>query len=190
LETLLTAFQQVNAINPKTRLLLIGGVESLALAKAQATDYWQRLHQLVAELRLDSAVHFTGYVEAATASRYLSGADIGVLPFNSGVTLKSGSLLTLLAHGLPTVITQSTPPDPNLVEAPWLPIVPPRYVDRLRESLLQILGFSQPLGQPQQFAQQFTWDAIATAHLQIYQELLKGVPGKNHSTVRRFSQLG
>ena len=175
LETLLAAFKQVIAVRPQARLLLIGGVESLALAKEQATDYWNQLQRLTAELHLDKAVHFTGYVAAETASCYLSGADIGVLPFNHGVTLKSGSLLALLAHGLPSVITQPNFADPTLADAPWLQIIPSRNVDRLTEALIKLLA--QPdhycLGQKtRQFAQQFSWDAIATAHIQIYQSVL------------------
>jgi glycosyltransferase involved in cell wall biosynthesis len=41
---------------------------------------------------------------------------VGVLPFNEGVTLKSGTLLALFAHGLPMVATRPDPPEPALVD--------------------------------------------------------------------------
>ena len=44
-------------------------------------------------------VHFTGYLPAAEVSRLLQAADAAAFPFNSGVTRKSGSLLTALAAG-------------------------------------------------------------------------------------------
>jgi len=56
-------------------------VESLAPRGEDAKRYWDQLHALVAELDL---VYLTGYVRAETASHYLTGADIGVLPFNHG----------------------------------------------------------------------------------------------------------
>ncbi|MDX2244723.1 MAG: glycosyltransferase [Leptolyngbyaceae cyanobacterium bins.302] len=175
LETLLSVFKQVVATRPQARLLFVGGVESLALAGTPATHYWEQLHTLVTDLNLKDAVHFTGYVAAETASRYLSGADLGVLPFNHGVTLKSGSLLTLLAHRLPVIATAADPPDPNLVAAPWLKLVAPRKAHELTTGLLELLHTqkgSRDMGiDGLQFAQHFTWDTIAAAHLKIYRNV-------------------
>lgn len=59
LETLLPAFKQVLATQPQARLLLIGGVESLALGGEDAKQYWDKLHTLVAQLNLSQVVHST-----------------------------------------------------------------------------------------------------------------------------------
>lgn len=174
LETLLPAFKQVLATQPQARLLLIGGVESLALRGEDAKRYWIGLHALVAELGLMQVVHLTGYVTAETASQYLAGADIGVLPFNHGLTLKSGSLLTLLAHGLPVVATQhlTSLPDGHPVR-----LVPPRDIDALVTGLLELLN--NPVGRSQlgeasrAFMQNFNWQSIAKAHLEVYEKLLR-----------------
>lgn len=142
----------------------------------QATHYWDKLHALVAELHLDEIVRITGYLPADTASRYLAGADIGVLPFNCGITLKSGSLLTLLAHGLPVVATCHEPPDPDLADGIVRPIAP-RDVDGLATALVELL--SEPttriqLGNASRtFIRNFAWPAIATAHVEIYQTLIE-----------------
>ena len=174
LETLLSAFTQVIAAKPHAQLLLIGGVESLALVGKEAATYWQSLHTRVATLGLAGSVDFTGYVSAETASRYLTGVDIGVLPFHHGVTLKSGSLLALLAHGLPIVATCSERPDRTLDAC--LQFVSPRDADGLAIGLIDLLN---DRAQRQQLskagcavAQAFAWDAIATTHLQIYQTVL------------------
>ncbi len=90
IEYLLSAFAKVVMQNPHVRLILIGGVESLALPEAQAKQYWNKLQGLITQLNLVRQVAMTGYVETKSASYYLSGADIGVLPFNHGVTIKSG----------------------------------------------------------------------------------------------------
>jgi polysaccharide biosynthesis protein PslF len=176
LETLLPAFKQVVATHPQARLLLVGGVESLALPGAQADRYWQKLHALVAELELQNTVHLTGYLPAEAASRYLSGADIGVLPFNHGVNLKSGSLLALLAHGLPTVATYSHPPDSDLAESSSIKLVQPRQIHELATALNQLLMHADTWSQLREtgyrFVQRFDWHAIVQAHLAIYQTSL------------------
>lgn len=172
LETLLPAFQQVVATYPQARLLLIGGVESLALTGEAAKKYWVQLHALVAELGLLQSVHFTGYVSDETASHYLTASDIGVLPFNHGVNLKSGSLLTLLAHGLPVVATEK---NASLSTAYPVRLVPPRDVDSLTATLLDLLNHPEQRHQLSAagsiFGQKFSWQSIAQAHVEIYQHL-------------------
>lgn len=176
LETLLPAFKQVSVMQPQARLLLLGGVESLALPAAQATEYWQRLQDTIATLNLHTVVHLTGYVDDATASQYLLGADVGVLPFNHGVTLKSGSLLALMAHALPVVATRSTPPDPALTHAP-VRFVTPRNEDELALSLSDLLKDNTRRKQlsvaGQAYSQSFSWEAIAEKHVEIYQHVLR-----------------
>ena len=161
LETLLPAFKQVLVAQPQARLLLVGGVESLALRGEDAKRYWDKLHALIAQLNLSELVHLTGYVSAETASHYLSGADIGVLPFNHGVTLKSGSLLALLAHGLPVVATQHPT---SLCEGQPVQLVPPRDVDGLAARLLELLDNPAKCTQLGvdgcAFMQNFTWGEI------------------------------
>ena len=174
LETLLTAFKQVIATKPHARLLLIGGVESLALVGEQAKMYWERLHTLVTTSELEKTVHFTGYVSAETASRYLLGANVGVLPFHHGVTLKSGSLLALLAHGLPVVATRPDLPDRGLDDC--LQFVSPRDPNRLAIALMDLLNDRAKCHQlgnaGYTVAQTFTWDTIAKTHLRLYRAAL------------------
>lgn len=177
LETLLAAFKQVIAVKPCARLLLIGGVESLALVGEHAAAYWQKLHTLVTALGLDESVSFTGYISAETASHYLAGADLGVLPFHHGVTLKSGSLLTLLAHGLPIVATRQEAIDRELDYC--LKFTSPRDPNSLAIALVELLNDRAQCQQlstaGHTFAQTLTWGAIAATHLQIYQSVLPSV---------------
>lgn len=186
LETLLAAFEQVLAAHPQGRLLLVGGVESLALRGKEATHYWNKLQTLVTDLGLGEQVHLSGYLPAGVASQYLTGADLGVLPFNSGITLKSGSLLTLLAHGLPVVATRHDPPDPNLEENPSIWLVAPRDRDGLAIALSQLLA--APIARTRlgvaarTFADQFTWSSIAQRHLEVYQTVLAHQPRTGRAT--------
>jgi len=177
IETLLAAFKQVLAVHPQARLLLVGGVESLALPGEEGTHYWHKLQALIAELELTDKVHLSGYLSAALASQYLAGADLGVLPFNAGVTLKSGSLLALLAHGLPVVATCHEPPEPELANPSLIQFVRPRQVNELAIALNKLLA--DPAGRTQlsisgcAFAHQFTWSRIAQRHLDVYKAVLR-----------------
>lgn len=174
IEYLLAAFAQVVVQYPQARLLLVGGVESLALPQAEATKYWDKLRSLIAQLEIAEQVVMTGYVDAKTASHYLSSADIGVLPFNHGVTLKSGSLLALLAHGLPVIATHSTGGD--LLTEDFLAQIPTRDVEALTAALLNLINDPQKrdrLGDlGRKFSDRFTWSFIGEQHRDIYQQLL------------------
>lgn len=176
LETLLPAFKQVLSAQPQARLLLVGGVETLALPGEPATQYWNQLQATIAKLDLSTTVHMTGYLETEAVSRCLTAADIGVLPFNHGVTLKSGSMLTMMAHALPIIATRADPPDPELEQPHLVKLTSPRNIDRLAASLAELITDStlrQQLGAAgHSFSCRFSWSSIATAHLDIYRSVL------------------
>jgi glycosyltransferase involved in cell wall biosynthesis len=174
LETLLQAFRRVADAEPAARLLLIGGAQSLALHGDQAERYRERLLALAESLGLQGAVRFTGYQPDALVSQELAGADLGVLPFNEGVTPKSGSLLAMWTHGLPVIATRPPNPPPELERSAWL--VPGRNAEALAAGLLQLLrdaALRQMLAQRgRQAAAAYDWGAIADRHLEIYGRLL------------------
>ncbi|MGF1512557.1 MAG: glycosyltransferase family 4 protein [Elainellaceae cyanobacterium] len=174
LETLLPAFQQVQRQCPQARLLVMGGVRSLALGD-EADWYWDKLHAEADNLGLWPNVAFTGYQDAEAVSAHLLGADLGVLPFNHGVTLKSGSLLALLAHGLPTIATTASPPDPSLTDH-LLQLVPPKRPEAIATAIATLLNAPDRRDRLRQagltFARQFSWEAIVSKHVDLYQTLL------------------
>ncbi len=176
IETLLKAHERVLHGRPRARLLLIGGVESLALGD-EATWYWNKLHTLVTKLGLDGTVAMTGYVPEEDASRLLSGADIGVLPFNEGVTLKSGTLLAMLAHGLPVVATRPDPPEPDLTDGRLVRLVERRDASGLAFTLSELLADARQrkrLGEAGRvYTRDLSWPAIAERHLEVYETVLE-----------------
>ena len=178
LETLLSAFERVLESRPKARLLLMGGGESLALSGEEAAWYWDKLRALVEKLGLDGMVEMTGFVPEEEASRMLSGADVGVLPFNHGVTLKSGTLLALLAHGLPVVVTRPDPPEPELADGRLAQVVERRDAFGLASALSGLLadaGERARLGEAgRAYTQSLSWPAIAQRHIEVYETLLSG----------------
>jgi glycosyltransferase involved in cell wall biosynthesis len=178
IEKLLEAFVKVLESKPRARLLLVGGVESLALGK-EAAWYWDKLRVLVTELGLNEAVAMTGYLPGEDASRVLSGADVGVLPFNHGVTLKSGALLTLFAHGLPVVATRPHPPEPELADGRLVRLVERRDATGLAAALLGLLAASPERarfgGAGRAYTRSLSWSALAERHVEVYESVLEKV---------------
>lgn len=176
IENLLKAHKEVLKSCPKARLLLVGGVESLALGD-EADWYWNKLQTLARELGLDGTAALTGYLPEEEASRLLSGADVGVLPFNEGVTLKSGTLLALFAHGLPVVATRPDPPEPDLVDGRLVRLVERRDVAGISAVLSELLADASQrarLGEAGRiYTRNLSWSAIAERHEQVYEAALK-----------------
>jgi glycosyltransferase involved in cell wall biosynthesis len=177
LETLLAAFQALRQRYPRARLLLLGGVESLALRGERAQHYRTQVETLITEAGLCEAVHITGYLPDEEVSHWLCASNIGVLPFNHGVSLKSGSLLTLLEHGLPVVATHHDPPEPLLAHTPAVRLVPPRDSAGLARALETLLN--EPEAWPhlgalaRTFALDFSWQSIIQRHIDIYHAVLE-----------------
>lgn len=174
LETLLSAFRRLHSTEPRARLLINGGFESLALRGAEASRYEAHLRALISGLGLASVVHLTGYLPEDIVSQNLAGSDIGVLPFNAGVTLKSGSLLALWEHSIPVVAT-CAPTNSELGDA-VLP-VPCRDPEALAAGLLRLL--SEPelratlAARGRRAVSAMAWPMIAAHHLDIYHRLLR-----------------
>lgn len=175
LETLLRAFRQVHEARPGVRLLLSGGAQSLALHGEDAERYQRKLQGLLTTLGLEGAVRLTGYQPEAIISQSLAGADLGVLPFNDGVTAKSGSLLAMWAHSLPVLATRPATVPPELERAAWL--VPARDAEALAASMLQLLGDEATrrvlAERGREAVAGFDWAIIAERHLEIYERLLE-----------------
>ena len=186
IENLLKAHKDVLKSRPKARLLLIGGAESLALGD-EADWYWNKLRALAKELGLGETVEMTGYVPDDEASRLLSGADVGVLPFNEGVTLKSGTLLAMLAHGLPVVATRPDPPEPDLADGRLLRLVGRRDVPGLAATVLDLLFSPHQrarIGEAgRAYTRNLSWSAMAERHTEVYEEVLEsGRAGPSRGT--------
>jgi glycosyltransferase involved in cell wall biosynthesis len=193
LETLLKAFVNVLEGQPQARLLLIGGVESLALRGEEAAWYWNKLRALTAQLGLDGTVAMTGYVPGEEASRLLSGADVGVLPFNYGLTLKSGALITLFAHGLPVVATRPEAPEPELADGRLVRLVERRDALGLAAALSSLLADAEERARLGKAGRTYTgglsWSAIAERHVEVYEVVLEKGASIRGSSVSPFSLL-
>jgi glycosyltransferase involved in cell wall biosynthesis len=153
------------------RLVVVGGFESLAMPPDEAAAYRAELEALA-----DERVEFTGHLPAREVSAVLHGADVAVLPFTAGVTTKSGALLTVLAHGLPTVVTDGG--DPELVDGETVAMASAvRSADALVAALDRVLGDSALRARlsvrGRAMVAERTWPAIARRHRELYEQVLR-----------------
>ncbi len=153
-------------------LWIVGGVESLALRAGEAVDYEAKLRRLIAELDLGKHVAFLGFRSDGEVAARLRAADLAVLPFTRGATLKSGTLITALSFGLPVLTTAGGDLDPlRHAESVWL--VPGRDAGALRDALARLLD-DQPLrarlGRAgARIGQRYTWSGIVRRHVELYE---------------------
>ena len=166
---LLRAVQALRAGRPELRLVVAGGFESLALPGQEARDFEAELRADAAALGLADAVLFTGWLPAAEVSALLQAADVAALPFTAGLTTKSGSMLAVLDHDLPLVGTRGPGTEPALEAAALLG--PVRESEVLAGNLDRALRGDLPVG-GRALADAHGWEAVATAHAQVYAEVL------------------
>jgi glycosyltransferase involved in cell wall biosynthesis len=195
LETLLDAVVRLRGEGRRVRLLLVG-------AEVGASDpanraYAGELERRLGVLALSGLVERLPLVPPAIASAYLLAADAAAFPFRDGASLRRGSLLAALAHGLPTVSTRA--PRARR-DAPWNPATslgfsPPSVALRDEETLLLVPpGDSAALAAAlarladdpalrarlaaggQVLADALSWPRIAEAHRTLYAALLGDAP--------------
>ena len=77
----------------------LGSSDPTNRATARALD------ALADELGVSAELIWTGYLEPPEVSAALLSADMAVLPYADGASFRRGSLLAVLAHGLPVITT-------------------------------------------------------------------------------------
>lgn len=169
---LLDAVVTLRCRHPDLRLAVIGGFASLALPEDEARSYRAELQAEMALRGLRDIVYLTGWQPEEAVSRLLAGADFGVLPFTAGVTAKSGALLTLLAHGLPTVATEA---QDQQLKTGGVVLVPPRDSGAIAKAITRLLECQDLRERLAREASEAVgadpWGEIVEAHLQVYTQV-------------------
>ncbi|NJP06232.1 MAG: glycosyltransferase family 4 protein [Chloroflexaceae bacterium] len=192
-DLLLQAFHQLiqslpDHVSRRLRLFLVGGSATNPTDRAFAAAIENQLQSL----NLSAYLLRTGYLDERAVSAHLLAADCAVLPFREGASLRSGSLLAVMAHGLATITTLNPSPPtplpqgergvtavgntlPTLVDGKHALLVPSANVRDLSAALQRLMQdhtLRQSLGAAAQtFVRPFAWDTIAQQHRQLYQSL-------------------
>ena len=106
-EVLMRALAGLVRSGKPARLLMVGGKIGSSDPTNQA--YLAHVEQLIDDLGIADRVCWTGFTANDQVSANLLAADCAVLPYREGASLRHGSLMAALAHGLPIVSTR--PPE-------------------------------------------------------------------------------
>jgi glycosyltransferase involved in cell wall biosynthesis len=112
----------------------------------------------------------------------MHACEAAVLPFTTGVTTKSGAVLTTLTHGLPTAVTVADVPDPHLRDGQTVAVIPARRdaaaVARTLERLLGDAALRRRLTDGgRRLAARHSWHRVAAAHRALYDGVLESCRG-------------
>ncbi len=152
-------------------LLMIGG--QVGSSDPTIAVYLARIRQLITELGLDTRVHWTGFAAPDAVSANLLAADVAVLPYLDGAGRSRGSLMAVLAHGLPTVTTQPRRALPSFVDRENVVFVPAGDVAAVVDATVRIQrdpGLRQRLQVgARALHDAYNWPAIAAQHIALFQ---------------------
>ncbi|MFN8524808.1 MAG: glycosyltransferase [Chloroflexota bacterium] len=174
LETLLAAVRQLVDRGLPIRLALLGGSAGASDPTDRATS--DRLSAALAALGLSDLTYRSGFVEAPALSVLLGACDVMALPFEDGASLRRGSLMAALAHGLPIVTTQPADASSTLVHARNALLVPAGDSVALGTALERLIGEPSTRAALSQgaleLAREFDWDTIAARTANVYAQVL------------------
>lgn len=160
-DTLLTTLAQ---LDKNVHLVFIGG-QTGSSDTDNNQSFLVQLKQRIEAMALTERVHWTGFLPDQRVSTFLHAADLMVMPYRDGASLRRGTLMAVLAHGRSLITTYPTSPTPELVHGKNCWLVPADNADILTEAVQTVwqnAGLRAELGTgAAQVADSFTWDKIA-----------------------------
>lgn len=178
-DTLIEALAALTRSLPTARVLLIGG----QAGASDATDagFAARITDLISAHGLGERVVRTGYLPEDETSAALLACDALALPYRDGASLRRGTLMAALAHGLPIVSTTGEALPPDLRDGDNIQLVPPGSPDHLADALATLSrdpDLRRRLGHgARALSARFGWEAIAARTAEVYAACLAGTMG-------------
>jgi glycosyltransferase involved in cell wall biosynthesis len=159
-----TLLQALARLDERFHLVFIGG-QTGSSDPDNNTVFLGGLRTLIAELGIQDRVHWSGFLPDKDVSAYMHAADMMVLPYRDGVSLRRGTLMAALAHGRPIITTESVVEIPELCHGENIWYVPVEDAGAL-VSAVKHLSENGPLGRQlgagaAQTAALFGWGRIA-----------------------------
>lgn len=171
-----TLINALAGLDGRFHLVFIGG-QTGASDSANNQAFLDGLRGQIEALGLAGRVHWTGFLSDAQVSAHLQAADMLVMPYRDGASLRRGTLMAALAHGRPLITTTPAAPTPQLVAGENCCLVPVDDVAAVCtavHTLAQDANLRQKLSQgAAKLAGQFSWERIAGETAVFYQSLLE-----------------
>jgi len=168
------------------KLLMVGGETGVSDPTNQV--YAERVRQAIASRQIDRNIHWTGFASPQQVSAYLLSSDLCILPYRDGVSLRRGSLMAALVHGLAVVTTAPQVAEPLLRNGENVTMVrrnDPVAIADMAEYLWRDEPRRQRLSAgAMALAAGFQWPDIAARHMELYAAVLASGRGRrSHSAV-------
>lgn len=161
-------------LEPDVHLMFIGGRTGTSDHKNNQA-FVSEIDQRIDGPGLSARVHYTGFRPDNEISAFLEAADMLVLPYRDGVTLRRGTLMAALVHGRPVISTHPREPVEELVHGENLWLVPREDPDALADAIRYLGGHQAMRARLAQgarhLADAFDWDTIATGTLAFFEAL-------------------
>jgi glycosyltransferase involved in cell wall biosynthesis len=169
METLLAALAELRGGVPEARLVVVGDT------RAADRAYRVELEALAVRLGVAAAVAWTGRRPDDEVSRILAAADLFVAPFDGGASIRRGSLMAGIAHGLPVVSTAAAVASAYLRDGDNVALVPPRDARALAARLAALLAAPAERARladgARKLAARVAWPAIAEETRAVYRRV-------------------
>ncbi len=180
LDTLVTAFERLVQQELPVRLLMIGA--SSGDSGSVDRRYENHIRRRLDEPGIRGHVRWTGFIGADEVAACLQAADLCVLPFRDGASLRHGTLIAAIVHQLPIVSTvpaahRDSAAFPILRDEENALLVPAEDPVALAEAIRRAI--SDPVLRQHlshgvaRLAENFHWDSIANRTLRLYQEICR-----------------
>jgi len=159
-----TLLRALAALDDSVHLVFIGG-QTGSSDPSNNQSFLDQLKALIGDLGLAARVHWTGFLPDQRVSTFLHAADLMVMPYRDGVSLRRGTLMAVLAHGRPLLTTTPAMPTPELIQGENVWLAAPDDAAGLATAVQTLIAnpnLRAQLGQrAAQVADLFTWDKIA-----------------------------
>jgi glycosyltransferase involved in cell wall biosynthesis len=136
-----------------------------------------QVETLIDELQLAERVHWSGFVPDTEASTYFHTADVMVMPYRDGVSLRRGTLMAILAHGRPLVTTEPSSPVPELSHGHNVLLTRADDVEGLEATVTGLLADENSrqrlAANALELAGRFSWPTIAEQSAAFYRAVCR-----------------
>jgi glycosyltransferase involved in cell wall biosynthesis len=156
------------------QLIFLGA--STGSSDSENRAFLKHIKQLIKDFQLESRIHWSGFQTDSALSTYFQAADIMVMPYRDGVTLRRGTLMAILAQGRPLITTQSQSKIPELVHGQNVWLSPIDDIGALSDAIRKLsideaLRNQLALG-AKQLSNSFSWENIAKKTSDFYSRVL------------------
>lgn len=179
-ETLIETLAELVRRRFPAHLLMVGG--KVGSSDPTNAAYLQKVERMIGEAGLGDRVHWTGFTSPEEVTANLLAADCAVLPYREGASLRHGSLMAALAHGLPIVSTvlsgcalEAMRQFPMLEDGESALLTPPGEPLRMADAVAHLMTGSalrsMLAAKAAVLSRRFEWETIAQGHLLAYRGL-------------------